>query len=157
MATQYTVERFEGGMHYIVLDEATILPFTANGNKRIICKFNNSVSFHCAILFKKDIGYYIHFGMAICKQLGLKKGVTVTAAFSLDATTYQFKMPEELQEVLAADDEASAAFEALTPGKQRGLMYVVTQVKSTDKRIERALKIAEKIKCGITSPKIILK
>jgi len=157
MAKQYTVERFDGGMHFIALDEATIAPFTANGNKRIICKFNDAVSFHCAILFKKDIGYYIHFGLTICKQLGIKKGAIITATFSQDSTTYQFEIPEELEEVLATDYEASKAFEALTPGNQRGLMYLVTQVKSTDKLIERALTIAEKIKCGITSPKIILK
>jgi uncharacterized protein YdeI (YjbR/CyaY-like superfamily) len=60
-------------------------------------------------------------------------------------------------EVLASDPEADRVFHSLTEGNQRGLMYLVTQVKSSDKRIDRALKIADKIKQGITSPRVILK
>jgi uncharacterized protein YdeI (YjbR/CyaY-like superfamily) len=62
-----------------------------------------------------------------------------------------------LSEVLDTDPKANEVFHSLTEGNQRGLMYLVTQVKSSEKRIERALKIAEKIKAGITSPRNILK
>jgi uncharacterized protein YdeI (YjbR/CyaY-like superfamily) len=66
-------------------------------------------------------------------------------------------MPEELSEVLATDPEASRIFHALTEGNQRGLIFLVTQVKSTDKRIERSLRIADQVKHGVTSPRLILK
>jgi uncharacterized protein YdeI (YjbR/CyaY-like superfamily) len=66
-------------------------------------------------------------------------------------------MPEELKVVLEMDVEADKLFHKLTEGNQRGLMYLVTLVKSSDKRIERALLIAEKIKVGITAPRLILK
>ena len=42
-------------------------------------------------------------------------------------------------------------------GNKRGLMYLVSQVKSSDKRIERSFIIAAKLKRGITSPREILK
>jgi uncharacterized protein YdeI (YjbR/CyaY-like superfamily) len=50
-----------------------------------------------------------------------------------------------------------SVFEDLTDGNKRGLIYVVSSVKSSDKRIERALKIVEKLKIGVTSPRLILK
>ena len=65
-------------------------------------------------------------------------------------------MPEELSAVLSLDTAAAQKFKSLTPGNQRGLIYLVTQVKTSDKRIERALTIADRLKHGITSPKTIL-
>jgi uncharacterized protein YdeI (YjbR/CyaY-like superfamily) len=66
-------------------------------------------------------------------------------------------MPEELREVLDTDPEAGRVFDSLTEGNKRGLMYLVSQVKSSDKRIERSFIIAAKLKRGITSPREILK
>ena len=48
-------------------------------------------------------------------------------------------------------------FHALTEGNQRGVIYLVTQVKSSKKKVERALKISEKLKQGVTSARLILK
>lgn len=45
----------------------------------------------------------------------------------------------------------------LVDGNKRSLMYLVSQPKTSDKRIERALFIAERIKSGITSPRLVLK
>jgi uncharacterized protein YdeI (YjbR/CyaY-like superfamily) len=93
----------------------------------------------------------------VCKKLNLEEGCLLSASFKIDETEYQFEIPEELSEVLDSDLEANTLFRALSLGNQRGLIYLVTQVKSSEKRIERALKIAEKLKIGVTSPKLILK
>ncbi len=66
-------------------------------------------------------------------------------------------MPEELAEVLRTDPEAEVVFNRLTPGNKRGLMALVNMVKSVDKKIERALLIAEKIRRGVHSPQQIMK
>jgi uncharacterized protein YdeI (YjbR/CyaY-like superfamily) len=66
-------------------------------------------------------------------------------------------MPEELSEVLCQDPDADAVFQNLTDGNKRGIIYLVTLLKTSDKRIERALIIAEKLKLGVTSPRLILK
>lgn len=143
-------------MHYILLDPATVAALTKNGNKRAICRLNDQVDFHCAIMPKKEGGHFINISSAVCRQLKIKEGSKVSAAFSVDDTEYQFKMPEELQEVLRTDEAANEIFHGLTPGNQRGIMYLVAQVKSSDKKIERALKIAERLKNGITSARLIL-
>ena len=66
-------------------------------------------------------------------------------------------MPEELSGVLSLDTAPADKFQSLTPGTQRGLIYLVTQVTSSDKRIEGALTIADRLKHGITSPKTLFK
>lgn len=157
MPKTYTLEKFSSGMHYILLDTKTVATITQNNNTRAICKLNNTIEFHCAIMPKKEGGYFVNIGSAICKKLQLKLGDTVTATFTIDTTEYQFEIPEELQEVLATDHDASNIFHALTKGNQRGLIYLVMQVKTSNKRIERSLKIAEQLKRGIISPRIILK
>ncbi len=106
---------------------------------------------------KKEGGHFIHIGSAISKKLKIKKGLKVTATFFVDHSDYQFEMPEELKEVLNTDSEANKIFHSLIAGNQRGLIYLVTQVKSSDKRIGRALMIVEKIKKGVTAPRAILK
>lgn len=51
------------------------------------------------------------------------------------------------------DTEAKRLFESLSDGNKRGLIYLITSVKATEKRIDRSLKIADQIKAGITSPR----
>jgi hypothetical protein len=157
MGTEFVLEKFDSGMHFIILDNETVKALTKDDNKRAICKLNNDVEFHCAIMPKKGGGYFINIGLIICRKLKIKEGSKVLAAFSVDKTEYQFEMPEELKEVLETDPKAGKIFHSLTEGNQRGLIYLVSKVKSSDKKIERALKIVEKIKKGITSASVILK
>lgn len=155
MATEFVMEKFDSGMHYIMLDRKTVLAITKNNNKRAICRLNDELDFHCAIMPKKEGGHFINIGLTICRKL--KEGSKVSATFSVDKTAYQFEMPEELKEVLDTDPKANEIFHSLTEGNQRGLIYLVSQVKSSDKKIERALKIVDRIKHGVTSPRLILK
>lgn len=157
MATEFILKKFDSGMHYIMLDTKTVSTLTKDNNKRAVCRLNDQVEFHCAIMPKKEGGHFINIGLTICKKLKIEEGSRVSASFSFDKTQYQFEMPEELREVLETDQEAHKIFHSLTEGNQRGLIYLVTQVKSSDKKIERAFKIVERIKNGVTSPRVILK
>lgn len=157
MIKEDQLEKFDSGMHFIMLHKSTVRSLTKNGNKRAICTLNETESFHCAIMSKKEGGHFINIGLTICKKLKLKKGATVTASFQINTSPYQFEMPEELAEVLDTDSKANEIFHGLTEGNQRGLIYLVGQVKSSDKKIERALKIAKQLKNGIVSPRVILK
>jgi hypothetical protein len=153
----HTLQKLPSSSHYIMLDAKTVAKLTKGGNKRVICTINKTEKLHAAIMSKKDGGHFIMIGSSICKKLKLKVGMEVEASFVIDKTEYQFAMPEELKEVLNTDEEANKIFHALTPGNQRGLIYLLSLVKSSDKKIERALKIAESIKMGITSQRLVLK
>jgi hypothetical protein len=151
------LEKFDSGMHYVLISEAYVPNFISNGTKRAICTINNSVDFHCAFMPKKEGGFFINIGSKICHQLNLKVGDEVDCVFKPDTTEFQFEMPEEFTEVLYQEPDALAIFDGLTDGNKRGLIYLVTTVKSSEKRIEKALKIVGKLKLGITSPRLILK
>ena len=55
-------------------------------------------------------------------------------------------MPEEFAELLRQDKPGSEFFHALTPGKQRTLLYIVGQKKDTHARIECGIIILEHLK-----------
>jgi hypothetical protein len=153
----YTLQKLPTSMHYIMLDAKLVTKLTKDNNKRVICTINKTEKLHCAIMPKKDGGHFVMISSSICKKLKLKVGTEIEASFVIDKTEYQFDMPEELKEVLDTDEEANKIFHTLTAGNQRGLIYLLSLIKSSDKKIERALKIAERIKLGITSPRLILK
>lgn len=148
----------QGTMHYMPIKAGTALGFINKGHKRVLCTVNGTDTIHAALLPRKQQGdYYIYAGKALLKKLNLGAGAAVSLLLAPDETTHQFEMPEELAEVLATDPEANDIFMALTPGRQRGLIQLAKLVKSTDKKIERALRIADKIKAGITSPQAVMK
>jgi bifunctional DNA-binding transcriptional regulator/antitoxin component of YhaV-PrlF toxin-antitoxin module len=152
-----TLKKFASGMHYFMVDKKTVEKISKTGDKRVMCKLNDTVEFHCALMPKKEGGFFVNVGSKIRNKLGLKEGDVVTATFSVDDSALQFEIPKEFTEVLKTDSKAKRIFNSLTDGNKRGLIYLVTQVKSSDKRIERALKISERLKIGITSPRDILK
>lgn len=145
-------------MHALPITAPMAAAFIANGNRRVICTINNAHTVHVALMYRKAEGdYYIYVGKALLKKAGLAAGQAVKIQLAIDDSAYQFHMPEELAEVLATDADAHRIFHGLTPGRQRGLIHLVAMVKTMDKKIERALNIADKIKAGITSPAAVLK
>ncbi|MEP2024854.1 MAG: DUF1801 domain-containing protein [Reichenbachiella sp.] len=51
--------------------------------------------------------------------------------------TAEFDRPEELEQALGADAELKAAFESLTPGRQRGYLLHFSQPKQSKTRVSR--------------------
>jgi hypothetical protein len=154
----YSVLEKQGSMHFISIPAGTAAPLIKNGNRRVLCTINSTYTLHAALMPRKGSDdYFIYAGKALLKKAGLSAGDKLKVKLEADKSDYQFDMPEELAEVLNTDADAHRIFHALTPGRQRGLIQLVLMVKATDKKIERALKIADKIKAGITSPQLVMK
>ena len=62
--------------------------------------------------------------------------------------TSDFKIPEEFQYKLDHIPELKTAFEALTPGRQRGYLFYFSQAKQSKTRTERVEKFIPKILAG---------
>jgi hypothetical protein len=150
------LKKFDNGMHYLEVEDEIVQSFLGKNSKRALATIG-TFSFHCAFMRMKEGAYYIIIGSKTCKALKIKANDEVQVVFSEDTSDYQFEMPEEFQEVLYQEPEAMSVFEDLTDGNKRSLIYVVSSVKSSEKRIERALKIVEKLKIGVTSPRLMLK
>lgn len=63
--------------------------------------------------------------------------------------TSDYAMPEELKRRLDGDRALKLAFEALTPGRQRGYMYYISQAKQAATRESRVEKCVPKILEGL--------
>jgi hypothetical protein len=158
MKIKATIEKFTGaGMHYLAIPSKTAATLRGKGVKRVLCRINDSLDLHAALMQTRDGLQYIMVGKRVLVQLKLKAGMQVSIDLKEDDTMLQFDIPEEFSAVMETDPEAREIFDALTDGRKRGLIQLVHMVKSSDKKIERALKTAEKIKYGITSPQQIMK
>ncbi|MCB1388248.1 MAG: YdeI/OmpD-associated family protein [Rhodobacteraceae bacterium] len=63
-------------------------------------------------------------------------------------STAEFELPESLVNALDDDPELAEAFEALTPGRQRSYVIVLSQAKTEATRINRIAKLRGKILAG---------
>jgi uncharacterized protein YdeI (YjbR/CyaY-like superfamily) len=62
--------------------------------------------------------------------------------------TTDYKLPEEFQKKLDKNKALKAAFEKLTPGRQRGYIFYFSQAKQSKTREERVEKYVKKILSG---------
>jgi uncharacterized protein YdeI (YjbR/CyaY-like superfamily) len=150
MTTTATVEKLSTGMHGVLLPDALAQHFLARNQKRVLCIINGAHTQHSALTPIKGMGHCITIGMKVLKALKVTPGETLSIELRDDDSAHQFELPEALDAVLETDPEAREVFDRLTPGNRRSLMALVVAVKSTDKRIERALTIADALKRGIT-------
>lgn len=136
---------------FLPLPELYIDDLKASGNKRVIVSFNDSYKVHAAILYRKALGHFIMLSKKHLKALNLEVGSEVRVSVRIDDTKYQFECPEVFEEVMRTDPEAFEIFEKLTPGGQRSILAMIASVTNTDKQIDRALKVAELLKQGVTN------
>lgn len=132
------------GAHFAV-PELVVKALTSN-DKRVICRLNGTVEYQCAMVPKGEGIYVISVNKKLRDQLNLVAGSRVQVVLKKDESIYGLPMPEELAEVLSQDEEGNKFFHALTDGKIRTLLYIAGNVKSSEKRIERALIIVEHLK-----------
>jgi uncharacterized protein YdeI (YjbR/CyaY-like superfamily) len=59
-----------------------------------------------------------------------------------------FEMPREFTDALAKSKKLKAAFEALTPGRQRGYLLHFGAAKQSKTRVDRIAKCSERILAG---------
>ncbi len=144
-------------MVYLPVPNSVASKFTGKGPARVVCTIAGAESFQAAIIPFGDGDFYIYTSKHLRKKLGLQQSDTVTLTLEHDDSPYGAPVPEELAALFEIDDAAHAAFEALTPGKQRSVLHQVGSAKRSETRINRALRIVENLKAGITDPRRIAK
>lgn len=142
------LEKFDSNLwvFHIVIPEKEAKPFIKGTDRRVVCTLNGTESFQCALMPGGPGVTFINLNKKIRDKLKLKLGSEVTVSLEKDNSEYGLPMPEELAELMKMDEEGSALFHALTPGKQRTLLHIVGSVKNSDIRIRRALAIVNHLK-----------
>jgi hypothetical protein len=84
--------------------------------------------------------WYLVVSKPKLKKAGLQLGSTVKIAFRV-VPQDEVDVPEELARELEVDATAAEAWEALTPGKRRGLCYLINEPKTPKTRGVRLAKV----------------
>jgi len=104
------------------------------------------LQWHCAVIPYKGGDAYILVNKPNLKKLDLTVNTYVTISLREDNSEYGMPMPEELEALLEQDELGKMRFDKLTKGKQRNMIYYVSQAKSEQIRIDRAITLIEKLK-----------
>lgn len=143
------LERFDSNLWHFHLPVAAEFaePFLGEPNKRrVICRVNDEVSWHAALMPDGIGGYFININKEIRKQLDIHESEEVHVRLEKDESPYGMPVPDEMAELFAQDEEGNHYFHSLTIGKQRSLLHMVGKAKGADTRMKRAIVIIEYLK-----------
>ena len=114
-------------------------------HRRVLVWINSHGPFHMALMKVKSYWYLI-LNQELKKKLKLEVGKPIQVALERDFSEFGFDVPEEFQVLLDQDEEGNEFFRALTMGKQRSLIYLVTKVKNPESRMKKSLAILHHLK-----------
>lgn len=142
------LRRFNSNLwgHHFMLSQEIGDAFSEGSDRRVVCEVNTCLKFHCALMPFGEGGYFINLNEEYRSKLNLQIGDELTFTLEKDRSRYGMPMPEEMSELLKIDDEANDHFHALTRGKQRSLIYMVSKPKTSATKLNKALAIAEFLK-----------
>ena len=137
----------KGGEFYMIVpDEVAVQFVTGRRPERVRCLLNGRINFQCAIRPRGGGGFYINIGAPIRREGHLLPGQKLFASIQKDDSEYGRDLPEELQELLAIDEDGNRLFQQLLTGHQRGIIHYVAGAKSIQIRIDRAIKMIDRLK-----------
>ena len=110
-------------------------------SRRVVCSLNGSPERQCALIPDGNNAYVITVNKNLRNSLGLNFGSRLRVTLRPDDSKYGLPMPRELDEVFRQDKGAKKRFHALTPGRQRTLLYMINSGKTIDERVFRAVAI----------------
>ncbi len=142
------LDKFDGNLWYFYLPVSATqaASFISGKDRRVVCTLNKTVTFQAALMPLKGGGYFINVNKKTRDTLKLQEGSTVHVSLIKDESEYGLPVPEEFVELLNQDMEGSKRFHALTPGKQRTLLYIIAKPKASDLRIRNGMVILEHLK-----------
>ena len=113
---------------------------------RLMVSIDSHKAFHGGMVALGGGDAYITINKKRMKKFGVDQGDEVEVKLELDHSKYGMEMPEELEALLEQDREGERRFEMLVPSKQRYIIHYVSQVKSSQKKIDRAIMLINNLK-----------
>lgn len=138
-------------LSYISVTDEILQQFMEKGdkllyNQRFDVTINDEVTWQGGTVSLGNNTAYITFSKDRMKKAGVELGDTVSVSLEKNRSEYGFDVPEEFQEVLNQDPIANERFSKLTKGTRRAVIYIVIQLKSSQKRIEKSIFLLENLK-----------
>jgi Bacteriocin-protection, YdeI or OmpD-Associated/Domain of unknown function (DUF1905) len=155
ISTTAILQRFDDAaiglnMHYLELTPDVWKTFKGTTNKPVRCvvHIGKNTSWQCALshLASKPGFAFITIAIPLMKKNGLARGMSVDVTIERDQSALGGPMAEELAELLEQDAEGKACFDALSPGKKRNILFFVGSAKTSNTRIDRAVRMIRNLK-----------
>lgn len=114
--------------------------------KRFLVSLQGGETFHAGLIPAGDQRYFIKINQSLRKKHHLEVGSQCHVQLTQDDSKYGIPIADEMQELLDQDSEGRVLFHALTPGKQRSLLYLINRYKTSDMRLDKAIIILQHLK-----------
>ena len=140
----YKLEHLSG--HYIDIPASVVKKAGGVGKQRLVCTVDKIMTWKCGLVAHKEGGAYILLNKKQMQTGKFNAGQSVNVSLKKDTSEYGMDVPRELKEVFSQDKVGKERFDKLVPGKRRYIIYYVNMVKSSDLRIERAVRLIANLK-----------
>lgn len=136
------IEKFDFNhwQHHVPIPEEFLSDLMDNEHRRVMVWVDELGPFHMAVLKAKTC-WYLLLNKEIRTKISKDVGHPVKIRCQRDHSEFGHEVPEEFSILLDQDEEAGEIFHALTKGKQRSLVYLVTKVKNPESRMKKSLAI----------------
>ena len=132
--------------HYLDIPASIVKKIGGIGKPRFICTVNKNLTWKCGLVSHGAGKAYILLNKKLMQTGKFNVGQEVNVVLKKDTSKYGMDVPAELKELFAQDKAGKERFDGLVPGKRRYIIYYVNQVKSSDLRIERAVRLISNLK-----------
>jgi len=133
-------------VNYLLIPKSVVHEFGGISKTRLFCEVNKKIKFQCGMMPLNNGQAYITLNKQRMKELGLKTGDFAKVTLQVDSSKYGMEISDELKEILKQDPEGNERFHKLSPGKQRNIIFYVDSVKSSQLKIDRAIKLLTNLK-----------
>lgn len=96
-----------------------------------------AMSFRRAAKPDGDGGHYILFNSDMRERTGKEAGDRVLVGLEIDHAPQELEVPREFAQLMHADGEAEAAFNAMPPSHRRGYLEFIEDAKRPEARVRR--------------------
>lgn len=131
--------------HYVALPDDLAATFAAAGVERVEGTIGGT-RFRRRLQDRADGGLSLRFGVSWLRDAGLTPGDVVTVEVAEETDPDRVDVPDELAAVFDVDPAVEHVWGALTPGRQRTLVYGIERAKRPETRTRRAAALARQLR-----------
>lgn len=136
---------FNHWSYHIPVPDAIAAQMMDENHRRVLIWIKDSGPYHMALMKAKEC-WYVLVNQELRKKMELDEERTFEVKIDRDHSEFGHDVPDEFQVLLDQDEEGNNHFRALTPGKQRSLIFIVTTVKNSESRMRKSLAIIHHLK-----------
>ncbi|WP_338224473.1 YdeI/OmpD-associated family protein [Algoriphagus confluentis] len=133
------LEPRKGGYFFLKLSAEIVNRWENKKSTRLICILEDNLSFRCGLNHLGDGNFFIILATRHLEELGKSLGDRIRFEVYPDPDPLGVEIPEVLEILLTQDEAIKKAFEELTDGKKRSLIYSIAKIKNLDLQIEKVM------------------